>query len=176
VIIALVAAFVGVGLIGLLMFALLTPSPQSPPPPPVAVAVEAAPPAFPPPAPAPAENKEVDQLHGTWVATAVTIDGEAATDEEVAKVKLTMDKEGFKLVLPTTQREGRNWATGFVTPKGIKGILFLPGGDDDMRGIYEVDGDTLKVCLTALSDKWPDDFTAKKGSKRTLLVLKRNET
>jgi len=121
------------------------------------------------------ENKEVDQLQGTWIATAVTINGEDAKDDDVAKVRLTMDKEGFKLVLPTTQKKGRNWATGFLTPEGNKGILFLPGGDDDMRGICEIDGDTLKVCITALSDKWPDDFTAKKDSKRTLLVLKRKE-
>jgi len=105
----------------------------------------------------------------------VTINGEAAPDEEVAKVKLTMDKEGFKMVLPTTQIKGRNWATGFVTPEGNKGVLFLPGGDDDMRGIYEIDGDILKVCITALSDKWPEELTAKKDSKRTLLVFKRKE-
>jgi uncharacterized protein (TIGR03067 family) len=126
-------------------------------------------------------EEEVRRLEGTWVATAATINGEEATDNEVAKIKLIMGKDGFRMVLPTNQKEGDCWITGCRTPNGIKGILFLarvPTGGDfvpGMRAIYERDGDFLKMCITGLSDKWPDDFTATKDSKRTLLILKRKE-
>ena len=42
------------------------------------------------------------------------------------------------------------------------------------KGIYEFDGDTLKICIAMNSDgDRPSDFTAKQDSKRSLMVWKR---
>jgi len=161
-IIAVAAAFLSVGLIGVFIFALLLPSTA-----PVTVI---------PPSTAPfrviTPPDAMKALKGTWIATAATIDGEEATDDNVAKIKLTMDSEGFKMVLPTTQKEG-TWETGFVN--NPKGILFVGSDDETRRAIYDIDGDTLNLCIGSIPNKWPDDFTAEKGSKRILLVLKRKE-
>ena len=40
-------------------------------------------------------------------------------------------------------------------------------------GIYELDGDTLKVCYAIDGGKRPAEFKAKPGSKHVLIVFKR---
>jgi uncharacterized protein (TIGR03067 family) len=40
-------------------------------------------------------------------------------------------------------------------------------------GIYELMGDSLKICLAMTGDKRPDDFTAKDGSERLLQEYKK---
>lgn len=118
------------------------------------------------------------KLRGTWIATAVTIDGEVATDEDVAKVRLRMDKEGFWVVLPTTIKIGDRWYCRRPTldpptykPKPQE-IIFVSSDGADMLAIYELKGDTLKICWSQ-HGVFPTDFTARKDSKRTMLVLKR---
>jgi uncharacterized protein (TIGR03067 family) len=42
-------------------------------------------------------------------------------------------------------------------------------------GIYELDGDKVKFCFAAPGKDRPTEFTAKKGSQRTLSVWKRDK-
>lgn len=173
IIIALVAAFFSVSLIAVLAFALFLPSTA-----PVAVAV-----AVPAPAPAPvadpaANVEEVRILQGTWVATAVTIDGVKATDEEVAKVKLTMNLSGFRMDLPMTTTKGAAWSIK-ADPLAKADwniwttLAFRVDDGSTIEAIYELDGGTLEICMGQKDKPCPTDFTAKKGSGRTLLIMKR---
>jgi uncharacterized protein (TIGR03067 family) len=160
-------------LLGLLMWEAAPIPPSSPPAPVVFTTVD-----FPvrtPGAPGPfgadaALNPEEELLKGNWTATAVIINGEAVPDEVLARVQLFLGPNRFRMVLPNAEAEGKIWVAPILTAKGMEGILFL--GDTDVRAIYELDGDTLKMCL---SDEYPDDFTARKGSKRVLLELRRSE-
>jgi uncharacterized protein (TIGR03067 family) len=129
----------------------------------------------PAPAPAPVANDDGERLEGIWVATAVTIDGTKATDEDVAQVRLTIEPRGFRLVLPQETHKG------FMADRNVldrRNLDFIVPGEADRLAIYALDGDILTVCFTQ-DDKRdatrrPTDFTAEKGSGRTLLVLKRS--
>jgi len=134
----------------------------------------------PPPAVVLPGDAEVAAFRGTWIATAVTIDGDKATDDEVAKVKLTMDLTGFTLVLPTTHKQGPTWTirtelTTKLRATNLKKIDFLANDGSTLEAIYEINGDTLKLCLSQDDGPRPTDFAAKKDSKRILLILKRQE-
>jgi uncharacterized protein (TIGR03067 family) len=168
-IIAVAAAVLSVGLIAALMFSVLMwPTAPMPPAMPVTAAASSTTRSI---AALFVEDQNAEQpLEGTWMATAATIDGEEVADDVVAKVRLTMNAQGFQMLLPGTEKKGSCWVTPSPTAKGRKALLFL--ADTDLRAIYEIDGDTLKMCI---SDEYPDDFTAKKGSHRILLMLKRQE-
>ena len=55
-----------------------------------------------------------------------------------------------------------------------KEIDIMPDGDANktMKAIYQLDGDTLKICLPAGDDR-PTEVTGAKGSKNKLMVLQR---
>jgi uncharacterized protein (TIGR03067 family) len=169
------ATMVSVALIAALLGLLMWESAPSPPParpvPPFAFKMEET--EFvprTPGGPGPFEAPDEELLKGTWIATAVTINGEAAPEEVLARVQVILGQDRFRMVLPDAEKEGKIWVAPIVTAKGMDGILFL--GDTDMRAIYELEGDTLKLCV---ADEYPDDFTARKGSNRILLDLKRAE-
>ena len=61
-------------------------------------------------------------------------------------------------------------------PKTID-YTIIEGGNkgQEVPGIYEIDGDTIKFCFSAPGKDRPTDFTAKEGSGRTLSTWKRDK-
>lgn len=117
----------------------------------------------------------VRPIEGTWVATAVTIDGKQFTDDVVANVRVIFNDTRFTLVLPTSTHEG-DW--GFTN--NANEIFFLVSNSSDRRAdyraIHHTDGDTMRLCLTTDNKPRPTDFTSEEGSGRILLVLKRQSS
>jgi RNA polymerase sigma factor (sigma-70 family) len=59
--------------------------------------------------------------------------------------------------------------------KGIDLISIPPGGGmaETFPGIYQIDGDRLKICLSQPNQPRPTDFDSKRGNKRVLVELTR---
>jgi len=62
-----------------------------------------------------------------------------------------------------------------VTPVSID-YVNLAGAQKGKKqaGIMSLDGDVLKVCMSAPGDARPKDFTSKPGDKRSLTVWRRS--
>jgi uncharacterized protein (TIGR03067 family) len=45
--------------------------------------------------------------------------------------------------------------------------------DERLQGVYELDGDLLKLCVAGQDKDRPKDFESKKGSNRRLVILRR---
>jgi uncharacterized protein (TIGR03067 family) len=77
-------------------------------------------------------------------------------------------------VRPKPSRKGRSTFTIDETNK-LKNID-MKAGDLEIRGIYAVDGDNLKMCLVKEKRyERPADFTTKQGDGHGLLVLRRQK-
>ena len=50
-----------------------------------------------------------------------------------------------------------------------------PGKGKTMLGIYELTGDTYKVCFALPGGERPKEFASKPGSKTMLIVMKREK-
>jgi uncharacterized protein (TIGR03067 family) len=113
-----------------------------------------------------------DPLDGTWIATAVIVDGEDLPPDDLAQFKLVIDSKSgqFSLDLPGTTHQGSYKVTNTLSPKEID--FTSDTGVFSVRGIY-ADKGSLLICF-AQSER-PTDFTAEKGSRRTLLALKHRE-
>jgi hypothetical protein len=44
-----------------------------------------------------------------------------------------------------------------------------------MKGIYALDGDSLKICVSQPKADRPTEFATKKGSNSSLVILKREK-
>lgn len=117
---------------------------------------------------------EKDKLKGDWTLTSLQADGKDAK-EEAATFTFAADQ------LTVAFKDSKQAAAYRIDPAAQpKAIDITPDEGPDkgktLKGIYVLDGDTLKICAAASPDKdRPKDFAAKKDSGNLLMVLKRDK-
>jgi uncharacterized protein (TIGR03067 family) len=133
------------------------------------------------PAPVPRDDgkRDSDNLQGTWQATAGVANGRPVPGEQVQRVKVVFSGDKMSLFPPDGDGKQTLEHTFRVDPsqkpKAID-VTRLEGGGKGKtaQGIYELDGDTLKLCLTSrLEKERPTEFAAPKESGLVLMTLKR---
>jgi uncharacterized protein (TIGR03067 family) len=115
-------------------------------------------------------------LAGTWQAVSYELDGKKAPADDLKDVQLVVDAEGKA----TAKRAGQTFIAGTTKidptkePKTID-VSYLEGDikRQTALGIYEVKGDTLRICRAAPAKDRPTEFSSKPGSGHTLMVYKR---
>ena len=119
-------------------------------------------------------GKELKKFHGVWTFESVEAGGKKAPADGFKGMTVTFAgdkykvKKGDEVIQSATQKldPSRSPKTIDVTvDEGLnKGAVML--------GIYEISGDTLKVCFDAEGKKRPTEFKTSSGSQ-TLVVHKR---
>ncbi len=118
---------------------------------------------------------DLDKLQGTWQCTSWIsngMDGIRNPDD------IRSSYDGNRLTLWSGDQEYRH---GLVTldpgrtPKAVNTWdLDGPYADETNRAIYDLDGDTLKVCISLdRSKSRPTEFESKPDSNRLLVIYKR---
>jgi uncharacterized protein (TIGR03067 family) len=117
-------------------------------------------------------KKELEKFQGEWTVESGERDGQKFPEEVAKSLKRTV--KGDKTIV---SREGQVVAEGTITldptkkPKTID--IKLDASGETVQGIYELDGDTLKICYAAPGMPRPKEFATKEGSGLTLGVWKR---
>jgi uncharacterized protein (TIGR03067 family) len=122
--------------------------------------------------------KDLQAVKGTWRLSSKEEDGKKFSEEEIKDVIMTNDGSGAASV----RRGDKALAEATVKldpttkPKTID-IAFTEGDrkGKTMLGIYEIEGDTFRVCCARPGDGRPAEFSAKAGSGRTLVVYRREK-
>jgi uncharacterized protein (TIGR03067 family) len=112
-----------------------------------------------------------ERIQGTWALVSGERSGNPLPDQVTQHIKLIF--AGDKLI---TQHKDRKTEATFrldanKTPKEID----LDMGGSVGRGIYQLDGDSLKIVHGEVGDARPKDFP-KAGSGLTVLVLNREKS
>ncbi len=117
-----------------------------------------------------AVEKDLRRLQGGWTFEKVLVGGEKVGGETQPK--------GFVF-------DGREISPD-DDPKDVAIITLDPSqtpqtidlvykNKEKSLGIYEIDGDTLKLCFNAPGDPRPKTFASAKGSRVSYFILKRNK-
>jgi uncharacterized protein (TIGR03067 family) len=120
-----------------------------------------------------AESKEeaLAKLQGKWRVERIEENGVAEPEEEAKRFTLII--KGNKI---NVELRGQVEHTDFQidATKSPKEIDMVPQYGDDkgktFRGIYEIDGDTLRICATPLAER-PKKIVSEQGTM--ILILKR---
>jgi uncharacterized protein (TIGR03067 family) len=118
---------------------------------------------------------EKNDLLGTWRVTSITQGGETVPEEFLKKLGVRMRFTENKLLL---QAEGKEDETATYKIDAKKTPHEIDITDDKNRtekGIYELKGDTLRICFADPGNSRPTRFTAEKGTKTTLIELRRDK-
>jgi uncharacterized protein (TIGR03067 family) len=130
---------------------------------------------------APAGDKDagdLDKLQGDWVTKSFVMDGGPLPKEKQFPDRLmTIKGDAF-----SEFRNGKVAVRGTIkvdtskTPKWLD-ATFKEGGPvgETIEGIYELDGDSLKVCIGTPETDRPTKFGSTTGSKLRLIQYERKK-
>jgi uncharacterized protein (TIGR03067 family) len=122
-----------------------------------------------------AAKKDVEKLQGEWAMSSHEYNGEKLADDQVKNYKRTVKDDHFAVDLADkTIVEGTFTLDASKKPRTID--ITLESRDQKgkkMLGIYEIDGDTYKVCLAAPDIERPGEFVSKPDSSHALTTWKR---
>ena len=119
-----------------------------------------------------AVRKELERFQGAWQLVSAETDGKQAPEEQVKMIKVVI--KGSKHTVFFGEEPIVKDTPFMIDPtkKPKQSTDTLPDGKE-IRGIYELDGDTLKSCVGGIGKERPTEFTAKAGTGQTLQVFKR---
>jgi len=112
-----------------------------------------------------------EKIQGTWTLVSAQSNGKALPDDVVKNITLVFADNKLKTKNKDRENEAPfklNWEK---KPREID--LELPDGVG--RGIYDLDGDNLKIIHGEVEQERPKEFVSKPDSKLILLVLKREK-
>src|SRR5262245_27228027 len=116
------------------------------------------------PEPEDAAKKDLAAMEGEWKLVAMKVDGKPVPAEKLASAKLTIRSSNYTLVTRNKQHEIELKLDARKSPKEID-MTFLDGPNKDRvgKGIYEINGDKLKICRSLdPQDERPKDFKTDK--------------
>jgi uncharacterized protein (TIGR03067 family) len=120
-------------------------------------------------------KSELKKLQGTWKVTRMEVDGTVIPLQAFAKVGVRIEEDRM-----TFQDQGKPYDVIEITVRPTKqprqiDLHYVAGLKKGVKeeGIYELDGDTLKICQSLNAKKQrPTDLQSPKGAARQLMILK----
>ena len=113
------------------------------------------------------------KLDGKWVIISVERDGKADDTLKGA----VREHKGEKYTM--TLKEGKSFEGSMKVDATAKSIDLIPGDGKykgkTLLGIYELDGDTLKICFAEPGKERPKTFVSKADSGIVLAVHKKEK-
>ena len=129
----------------------------------------------------PAQKKEkgdpdLDKLSGTFLVTTFEENGKKFEGDDLKKMKVVQKGAAWKFWYGEEITEGEDKVFPDKKPKEIDSTYTngLNKGKT-VKGIYEIDGETVKYCWAAPTKDRPKAFASKEGSGHTLMILKRTK-
>ena len=122
-------------------------------------------------------RSDLEKLQGTWLLVAMEKDGEDVPAEDFKDWKSVYEENRLTLLVGDKVRR-----RGIVTLEPSRKIKAIntwdqdgPYADQTVPGIYELEGDTLKLCFAHPGEERPKEFTTKSGTGFLFCVYKRQK-
>jgi uncharacterized protein (TIGR03067 family) len=119
---------------------------------------------------------DLKQFEARWRFVEVEIGGEKVPPKLLEKDTLVLKANRFASFVAGRLVHGDFKIDPLAKPKTID-IIFTegPGKGHSQKGIYELDGDTQKICIAMPDQPRPTDFVSGPENKHVLEILKREK-
>jgi uncharacterized protein (TIGR03067 family) len=121
-------------------------------------------------------EKDGKALEGTWVPLSAELSGKKFPDEVLKTMKLVMAGEKYTVTVGAQTDQGTVKLDPAQNPRAmdIKGTEG-PNKGKSIPAIYELKGDTLRVCYNLGGDKRPAEFKTKEDTQLFLVTYRREK-
>jgi len=119
-------------------------------------------------------KEDLKNLQGTWRVSALEVDGQTMSAAALGGAQITVKGDRFISTGMGAAYEGAIELDGSVKPKAMD-LKFDTGPEkgNTNAGIYELSGDTWRICLNTRGRKRPEKFAAPPGTGIAVEVLER---
>ena len=122
------------------------------------------------------DAKDGDNLQGTWLPSTAELGGKMFPDEVRKSIKLVVKDTQYTVTVGKEADQG----TVKLNPSAKPKEMDITGTDGPNKGktflaIYELDGDTLRICYDLGGKNRPTEFKTKEGSQLFLVTYKREK-
>jgi uncharacterized protein (TIGR03067 family) len=116
-------------------------------------------------------KKDLERMQGTWKVQGLTVGGMELPAAQVAKMSFTIKGDEI-----SPNNNPKDVAVLKLDPSHKPATMDLTEKNKKTgQGIYEIEGDTLKMCFNEPGEGRPKEFRSAAGSKTVYLVLKRDK-
>ncbi len=121
-------------------------------------------------------DEELKRFKATWRFVDIEVHGDKLPEKAFEKDTLVLKGNQFTSYVAGKVVHGLFKIDPLAKPKTID-IIFTegPGKGHSQKGIYELDGDTQKICIAMPDQPRPTEFASKPDSGQILEVLKREK-
>ncbi len=122
------------------------------------------------------DSADVEALQGTWLPAKAELAGQPMPDAVLKEITLTLTNHDYT-VTTAEQPDYGTWTIDTsskpkaMTVTGTKG----PNNGKTFPCIYELKGDTLRICYDLSGEKRPTEFKSTAGTKLYLVTYKRKK-
>jgi uncharacterized protein (TIGR03067 family) len=122
------------------------------------------------------DAKDEDAIQGTWLASTAEFGGQKFPDEVRKSIKLVIKDGKYTVTVGREPDKGTSKMDPSANPKamditGTEG----PNKGKTMLAIYELKGDTLRVCYDVSGKKRPTEFKTAADTQLFLVTYKREK-
>jgi len=122
------------------------------------------------------DPKDTDTIQGTWLASTAELGGKPFPEEVRKSIKLTIKDGKYTVTVGKIPDHGTSKLDPSAKPKamditGTEG----PNKGKTFQAIYELDGDTLKVCYDLSGKGRPTEFKTAEGTQLFLVTYTREK-
>jgi uncharacterized protein (TIGR03067 family) len=119
---------------------------------------------------------DLKAMEGKWLIEKAEMNGEAIEPEALKDIVVTITGERYELLIKDTKDAGTLKLDETQKPKTMDGTD--TEGEDVgkvTKSIYELSGDTLRVCYSLAGGERPKEFATKPDSQLLLVTYKREK-
>ena len=122
------------------------------------------------------DAKDEDAVQGTWLASTAELGGQKFPDEVRKSIKLVIKDGKYTVTVGDRPDKGTTKMDSSAKPKTID----ITGTDGPNKGktmlaIYELNGDTLRVCYDLSGKSRPTEFKTTAGTQLFLVTYDREK-
>jgi uncharacterized protein (TIGR03067 family) len=123
-----------------------------------------------------AVEEELKRFEATWRFVEIEVNGQKVPEKAFEKDTLILNGRRFASFVGGKLVHGDFKIDPLAKPKTID-IIFTegPGKGHSQKGIYELDGDTQKICIAMPDQPRPTEFVTKADSGCIIEILKREK-